>query len=91
MRARGAGGVRKGPVDSVVEPPQKAPPFSTPTLARMYLAQGHLETARAMVATLRDEGAPGLDGLEAELAADVIRRVATLEELLLRVRNRRRL
>lgn len=63
----------------------RKPPFATNTLARLYLAQGHWETAAALAAEL-DPAA----GVRHELARALDARVRLLEELLDRVRTRRR-
>lgn len=66
------------------------PPFATPTLARLYLAQGHRDRAREMLEELEAAGAAGLDDVRAALVADREGRIAALEQLLDAVRGRRR-
>lgn len=75
-------------------PGEAEAPFATPTLARLYLAQGHHDEARRMASTLakRGEGDPALDAAIARASdQDDSRRQAVLRALLLRVRTNRRL
>lgn len=66
------------------------PPFATPTLARLYLAQGHVDAARAMLSELKARGEPGLEALEAAIAAAPDPVEALLQGLLVQIRERRR-
>lgn len=66
-----------------------SPPFATPTLARLYLQQGHLEQARAIVNELGRSGQPVKDLEEALWKSDEARTTA-LSLLLVRVQERRR-
>lgn len=62
--------------------------LASPTLVRLYLAQGHLDEALAVARTVRDEGA-SLGTVEHDLARAVDERTARLEQLLAVVRRRR--
>lgn len=44
-----------------------SPPFATATLMRLYLKQGHLDSAEAMLEELRLRGEPGIEELEMAL------------------------
>lgn len=65
------------------------PRLATATLARLYLAQGHVETARAMSRALVAQGAPEADGVRHELAERLASRERVLTELLATVCRRR--
>lgn len=63
----------------------EVPPFATSTLARLYLAQGHVELASAVAAASGSERDPDVafqQGLD--------RREAVLRSLLAAVQQRRR-
>jgi hypothetical protein len=68
---------------------KKPLPFATPTLARLYLAQGHLDEAQAILESARRDGlsAPEVD--EALRAGQDVR-AELLRSLLERVQERRR-
>ena len=64
--------------------------FATPTMARLYLAQGHFEEAREISNKLAQGGHPVRDVDDALRKSDDAR-VKVLTSLLARVRERRRL
>lgn len=66
------------------------PPFATPTLARLYLQQGHVDAARRMVAEMKARGEAGLEGLEEALAETGDPTETLLRSLLERIQERRR-
>lgn len=64
-------------------------PFATPTLARLYLAQGHHEEARRLALRLKLQG-DGDASLDDALEQEDRRRQAVLQALLGRVRANKR-
>lgn len=64
-------------------------PFATPTLARLYLAQGHHEEARRLALRMKLQG-QGDSSLDEALEQEDRRRQAVLQALLGRVQANRR-
>jgi hypothetical protein len=65
------------------------PRLASATLARLYLAQGHVETAQAISRELSARGAPGVAEVEDELGRVLSARERVLHELLADIRLRR--